>query len=398
MRVLVTTSTYPLPYHEYWGNFISDLNRRLMKRGITTITVVPRCRFTNRTSSPGLLVREFTYVLRKYQILGCPPGLEQNSRLLLGRIQLPLYSLAFLIHVLKNTLQNKPQVIHANWAIPAGLISLIVGKFTRTPVIVTVHGADAYQKGFYRSVVRFVLEKVDHVVAVSNHIRRKILAFTTPKNLTVIPNVVDGKTIRDSKAQMDLEKIRGKYSIKTEDKVVLTVRRLVSEKRVKDLIEAAQIVLTKFPNVVFIIAGSGPELSELKQITQNLNIESRVRFLGTITEMEKLELYSIADVFVHTSVQEGLSLALLEAMAAETIVVASAAAGQSDTIKHGITGLLFKPTNIQSLAKQMERALSDPKLLSIPKKAADFVIAGHSSEGHTQGYIKIYSEFSKDEK
>jgi glycosyltransferase involved in cell wall biosynthesis len=133
-------------------------------------------------------------------------------------------------------------------------------------------------------------------------------------------------------------------------------------------------------------------------ITKKLKIESKVRFPGAITEEEKLELYSIADVFVHTSVQEGLSLALLEAMAAETIVVATAAAGQSDTIKHGITGLLFKPADVQSLAQQTEYALSDPELQSIPKKAADYVVEDHSSEGHTRGYVMVYSEFRKKEK
>lgn len=392
MRVLVTTSTYPLDTHEYWGNFVQDLNLRLKEIGIETLTIAPKCQCKKRTRLKGLRVQEINFFLPKYlQLLGCPPGLEHNSRSILGKIQLPFYLLMFTLQTLKHAIKFKPHIIHANWAIPAGIISLIVSKITRIPVIVTVHGADAYQRGIRRSLVKFVLEKVNLVVPVSDHIKRKLLAFSNPRNLTVVENVVDGPTIQSAKRQLDIQTVKAKFGILPNEKVVFTVRRLVREKRVQDMISAAKHVLQKIPNAVFVIAGDGPELPNLRQQAEDLGVSAKVRIIGAITEVEKLELLAISDVCVHTSIQEGLSLALLEAMAAELIVVASSAAGQSDTITHGETGLLFPPADVQTLSSRIEYALSNqPELEKIKKQAARFIIDSHSSEKHTRSYLKIY--------
>jgi glycosyltransferase involved in cell wall biosynthesis len=361
-----------------------------MKNGISVLTVVPQCPYSTRKRTKEL-INEFSFFSPKwFQILGCPPGLESNIRSLKGKMQFPFYLLFFFIHILIAALKFKPHLIHANWAIPAGFLSLIVGKITKTPVVVTVHGADAYQRGFRRSIIRFVLKRVNHIVVVSDHIKNMLSQFVSLKNLTVIPNVVDVSTIRSAKKKVDTSEVKKKIGIEPTDKVIFTIRRLVPEKRVRDLIYAAEKVLKRASNVCFIIAGDGPELPTLKNLAAQYSLEDHIKFLGAITEQEKLDLLSIADICVHTSVQEGLSLALLEAMAAETILIASAAAGQSDIIKHGETGLLFPASDIDALANRIVYALTTSGLESMRARAADFVEKNHSSEGHTQGYLDLF--------
>ena len=391
MRVLVTTSTYPLSNHEYWGNFIADLNERLEKKGITTITLAPKCPQGTRSSKKRIKIEEFNFFIpHRFETLGCPPGLEHNSRSVIGKIQLPFYIISFFFHLLKAVFRYKPKLIHANWAIPSGFISYIVGKLTKTPVVVTVHGAEVYQSGIRLGVIKKVLEGVDHVVVVSPHIRRCLNLFAKPKFLSMIPNAVNVQDIINFTNEVNIAAVKQRLGISADCKVVFTIRRLVPEKRVQDLIDAAYIVIKNNNDVAFVIAGDGPELSNLTERACNLGIEDYCRFPGAITEKEKLQLLGAADICVQTSIQEGLSLALLEFMAAGTIVITSAAAGQSDTVQHQVTGLLYKAKDVIELARLLEESLSNRNFDAMRKKAVDYVLKNHSSEAHTKRYIKVY--------
>ena len=143
------------------------------------------------------------------------------------------------------------------------------------------------------------------------------------------------------------------------------------------------------------IAGDGPEFSNLVNRAQRLGIESNCRFLGAISEKEKLQLLASADISVQTSVQEGLSLALLEFMAAGTLVITSAAAGQSDTVQHEKTGFLYKAADVIALARLLEKSLSVQNFDSIRKNAVEYVLENHSSEAHTNRYIRVYKKYRK---
>ncbi|MFW9789106.1 MAG: glycosyltransferase [Candidatus Thorarchaeota archaeon] len=391
MRVLVTTSTFPYVGHEYWGNFVESLNTRMEEQSVAIGTVVPRCRCIKRVQKNRLGTIEFGYFWPKQiQTLGCPPGLEHNSRTTQGKIQLPFYLLAFTLSLLVATLRRRPHMIHANWAIPSGLVSWIVGKITSTPVLVTVHGADVYQKGLRKIIIRFVLERVDHVVVVSNHVERLLLQFARPQKLTVIPNAIDVQEVISTKKRINPSEVKKRMNIKPSDVVVLTVRRLVIEKRIVDLVKAAAKVLSKLDNVTFVIGGSGPELENLQNLARDLNIENKVKFFGALTEAEKLELLSIADICVQTSVQEGLSLALLEFMASGAPVIASAAAGQSDMIKHDENGLLFPATDTDALAELIIHCIKKGKS-ELGEAARKLVVEHHSFEVHTEQYKRVYA-------
>ncbi len=364
------------------------------QRHVIIGTVVPKCRCIKRSQKHSLGTMEFDYFLpRSLQVLGCPPGLEHNSRSILGKIQLLFYLLSFTLHLFLATKRHRPHLIHANWAIPSGLVSWIVGRMTRTPVLVTVLGADVYQKGFRKQVIRFVLERVDHVVVVSSHVKRLLVGFAKPKKLTVIPNAIDVRAIISAKEKANLHAVKKRLGLRADDRTVVTVRRLVVEKRVQDLVKAAAQVLQSIKGVVFLIGGYGPELESLRELTRTLDIESNVRFLGPLSEEEKLELLSIADLCVQTSVQEGLSLALLEFMASGAVVIASAAAGQSDVIEAGVNGLLFPAADTDALANCIVQALQNDEYQNLGPASREYVLEHHSFEAQVERYMSVYREF-----
>ncbi len=358
-------------------------------------TIVPKCRCNKRTQKHRLGTTEFSYFLPKQiQNLGCPPGLEHNSRSFRGKIQLPFYLLAFTFRLLLSALRHKPHLLHANWAIPSGLVSWFVGKITKTPVLVTVLGADVYQKGLRKFIIKFVLERVDHVVACSAHVKRLLVEFAAPRKLTVISNSVDVKEIISIKDRIDSLKIKGKIGIDPNAVVVFTIRRLVAEKRIADLLEAAAEVSSEMDNVIFLIGGSGPEMCNLKKLAKELNIESKVKFLGALPEREKFEILSIADICVQTSIQEGLSIALLEFMASGATVIASAAAGQSDVIIDGKNGYLYPPTNPAALSKLLIKCIRD-RNTDLGTSARKLIQDSYSYEVHTSQYLQVYKEFHR---
>jgi len=144
-----------------------------------------------------------------------------------------------------------------------------------------------------------------------------------------------------------LAKRRG-LGLKREALVVGAVGRLTKQKGYAILLDAAALVLKKLPQTRFLIIGSGELQGELKRHAQSLGINTKVIFTGARKDIE--ELIAVMDVFVSSSLWEGLSTAVLESMAVKVPVVATRVSGSSELIQHGRTGLLVPPGDPKSLA------------------------------------------------
>lgn len=138
--------------------------------------------------------------------------------------------------------------------------------------------------------------------------------------------------------------------------IVLTVARLDKQKGLDVLLQAAVHV----PNVLFVIAGDGPERSALEAQAQALGVADRVLFLGNREDIP--ELLRQCDLFVLPSRYEGLPLAVLEAMAAGRPVITTAIDGTREAIVHGESGILIPPDNSRALAGSIQALLASPML------------------------------------
>jgi glycosyltransferase involved in cell wall biosynthesis len=139
--------------------------------------------------------------------------------------------------------------------------------------------------------------------------------------------------------------------------LVGTVGRLVAQKGYSVLLQAIPRVLAQAPDAWFIIVGTGPLQSELEAQASRQGIAERVLFLGARTDVE--ELYAILDLFVSSSLWEGLPTVLLEAMAAHVPVVATAVSGSTELVEPDVTGLVVASNDAEALATAIVRQLRE---------------------------------------
>jgi len=150
--------------------------------------------------------------------------------------------------------------------------------------------------------------------------------------------------------------------------VVGAVSRLAWKKGIRHLLEATPRILEAVPDAHVVIAGDGPLRSELEAQAAALGVRDRVLFLGS--RPDTIALMAAFDVFVLPSVVEGMSNALLEAMAVGRPVVATDVGGNPEVVVDGETGLIVPPNDPHQLAASIQ------KLLEAPELAAEMGAAG----------------------
>lgn len=146
---------------------------------------------------------------------------------------------------------------------------------------------------------------------------------------------------------------------KSSNPIVLYLGRLKQYKSVDVLIKSAKQVIEKIPEAEFIIAGDGEEKIKLMGLTKKLKLELKIKFLGKVTDDQKLDLYRKAWVLVHPSMMEGWGINIIEANACGTPVVAADVPGLRDSVKNPHTGYLLKHGDCDAFAEKISFLLSN---------------------------------------
>lgn len=235
------------------------------------------------------------------------------------------------------------------------------------PLVVTIHATEyGRNNGLHNDTQRHISDiewwltyEAWRVIVCSHYMEGEIKnVFQIPQDkVAVIPNGVDADnyTSRSRKASRD------QYAA-PDEKIIFYVGRLVREKGVQVLLDAAPHILTYHPQTKFVIAGKGPFLEPLKRQAAALGIANRVYFTGYIDDDLRNNLYSWADVAVFPSLYEPFGIVALEAMAARTPVVVADSGGLGEIVRHGEDGLLTYSGNSHSLAQNILAIIKQPKL------------------------------------
>jgi glycosyltransferase involved in cell wall biosynthesis len=141
---------------------------------------------------------------------------------------------------------------------------------------------------------------------------------------------------------------------------VLAISRLIPRKGLDTLIKALQQTPRELLSLD--IAGEGPDAEQLQELARSAGVADRVRFNGFVNRAELALLHRNADIFVLASRAESCSMALLEAMAAGLPLVATNVGGNSEIIKHGDNGLLFRAGNAEDLAAALSTLAANPAM------------------------------------
>lgn len=249
----------------------------------------------------------------------------------------------------------KPDVLLAFFGIPCGAISWIIKTFTGIPYLVSLRGGDVpgfrpYDFAFYHRLISPVLHRIWHdagaVVANSQGLQQLANDFDNRVQIEIIPNGVDI-------FQFSLPEKRDWNPPK-----MLFVGRLVYQKGLDLLVKA----LGELKQISWRLklVGDGPHRSDLVSLAEGFGIADRIEFTGWLGKEQITKEYQEANLFVFPSRHEGMSNAVLEAMASGLPVVASDIAGNEELIVQGKTGLLVPPENTKALCDGLRTLLTDP--------------------------------------
>lgn len=260
-------------------------------------------------------------------------------------------------------------IIATTWNFARGITNLTKKKGTK--LILIVHGLEVTRKMslIKRKWLSKTLMKCDLVIAVSNFTRSQILEKyeLDLKNIFVFPNGVD---ISIFNSRMDSSPLKKTYQLSNE-KIILTLARVVERKGHDQVIKALPKVLKKFPNLKYIISGDWNTDYYLKllKLIKELNLENVVIFTGYVSPDEIQQFYNLCDVYImpsreieETGDTEGFGITYLEANACQKPVIGGNSGGVSDAVVDGVTGFLVNPMDTDEIAEKLILLLSDPQL------------------------------------
>jgi glycosyltransferase involved in cell wall biosynthesis len=238
----------------------------------------------------------------------------------------------------------------------------------------------------YHLLDRLILKRFAKVVAVSEAIAKSLIrSGLGSQRVRVIANGVDFSHWAPQEPAHSIETDSPKKA------VVGVVGRLVPQKGHIYLLQAARSILSAFPQVEFLFVGDGPDRASLEQATASLGLTGNVRFAGQKSDMAAV--YAGIDVLVMPSINEGMPMTLIEALAARRPIVATAVGDVPKLIRDGETGLLVEPRNPDALASAIVKLLSDPLLrLRFAEEGRNRVLAHFSANAMASQYRELYSQ------
>ena len=200
------------------------------------------------------------------------------------------------------------------------------------------------------------------VIACSQYMAWEVQTYfgAPAEKITEIPNAVH--TVRfDRLRGMDLSAFRAGYA-RPDQPIVYYVGRMVPQKGVQIIVDAAPYVVREWPGVKFVLAGGGSHyINELSAKARELGVRDNILFTGRVSDEVRDRLFMVADAAVFPSIYEPFGIVALEAMAAGTPVVVSDVGGLSEVVDLHETGIKVYPDDPQSLAWGILHTLKNPE-------------------------------------
>jgi glycosyltransferase involved in cell wall biosynthesis len=254
------------------------------------------------------------------------------------------------------------------------------------PILATCHNwtRQSASLRMYALVDRMVLRRFPQVVAVSEAVRDSLReAGLQAERIAIIDNGVDLQRFASGSSSFAQEIGKGTRL------VVGMVGRLVPQKGPELLLQAAQELLPRFPETLFVFVGDGPARPALEQLAKERGIAEHVIFAGQRNDLPGI--YAAIDIFALPSLNEGMPMTILEALAARKAIVATRVGAIPRLILPGKTGLLIEPGDAAGLRDALARLLADEQLRSELAAAGNvWVGQNFSARAMSQKYLDLY--------
>lgn len=361
-RLLVLASTYPRWANDHEPGFVHELAKRLVDRFDVTVLCPHAQGAATRELLDGVTVVRYRYAPAPLEHLVHDGGMVTRLRRQPWMFALlPGFLLGQLLALTRLVRKERPVVIHAHWIIPQAFAAALARALGlhRSPILVTSHGADLYALTGWlpRKLKQWTLRRCTRATVVSTAMLEPLRSLGMPADRTsVAPMGAD--TYHFSP---DPQNQRNGHEL-------LFVGRLVEKKGVAHLLRAMPEILRQRPDVRLTIAGFGPDEARLHTLAEELGLLAHVAFLGARPQSELPALYRRAAVFIAPFIragsgdQEGLPVALMEAIACGCPVLAGDVAGLRDLLGEHAKDVVFDPCDEAGLARKILRVLANREL------------------------------------
>jgi glycosyltransferase involved in cell wall biosynthesis len=313
----------------------------------------------------------------RVRVLGRRPGVDWRVTLRLAQ---------FLRH-------EQVDLLHAHQYAPFfyALASRLV--FRRPPILFTEHGRAFPDYPRHKRIVanRLLLERRDRVVGVGQSVRQALIRNEgiPAERVAVIYNGVNLSTFANG--SVDRRAVRHEMGVDAGDWVVILVARLDPLKDLATAVRTLAQVVRRRPDARLVLVGEGPERGMVEDLVRQHDLTGHVRLLGLRSDVARL--LHAADVFLLTSVSEGIPVTVLEAMAAGLPVVSTQVGGVGEIIEDGRTGLLASAGDDQRLAQKILYLADQADLRrQIGCQGRERVRALFSEEQMHASYVRLYRE------
>ena len=365
MRIAYLVSQYPAPSHTFIRREVEELRKHGLD--IQTFSIrsplVTEIRSANDSdehentwyllpASPILLMRAHFL-----SILQHPVRYFKTLKLAFHhRIPgISLYPLLYFVEAIYLAVELKRRKIthlHNHFAQTGAIIGLLACRYLDIKWSFSVHGTSDFD-GAAGLLLNDKLAAAEFVSCVSYFGRAQVMRLVNP---------VHWPKLFITRCGVNLDVLPHKTGDNHETISILCIARLSPEKGLIGLVEAFAKSVEKKPNLELRIIGEGPDRTIIEQTIIDLNLSKRCHLLGGASEEEIFNQLSLTDIFVISSLMEGLPVVLMEALAMKVPVIAPCVAGIPELVSHGESGLLFSPSNWEELSECLLQLSNDSGL------------------------------------
>jgi N-acetyl-alpha-D-glucosaminyl L-malate synthase BshA len=287
-------------------------------------------------------------------------------------------------------------LLHVHYAIPHSISAILARESLKPkrylPVITTLHGTDITLVGADRSylpITRYGIVQSDGVTAISHYLKEATKEIFQFADIEVIPNFI----CQTDYARHPVEELRSSLAPQVEP-LLVHVSNFRPVKRPVDCIEILARVVKKGINTRLVMVGDGSERTNVEHRARCLGVYEKCVFVGKQPNI--VDYLSAADVLLLPSEQESFGLAALEAMACEVPVIASRVGGIPEVVTDGETGFLSEVGDVDKMADDAARLLSDATLRrEMGKRARESAVSRYRTDIVIPRYIEFYERVLK---
>jgi glycosyltransferase involved in cell wall biosynthesis len=380
MKVLFLTHSFPRQLGDAPGSFVLRLATALREEGIDASVVAPAAPgWPERERLDDIPVERFRYAPRRYETLAYTGNMaSQVQASWSARVTMLGFLGAEFRSAVRARREVEPDLVHAHWWFPNGLVGTWLSRMSHKPLVTTLHGTDvrlARTVAFSRPAFRHVMHNSAVVTAVSKWLAAEAMEVVSAPQPVVAPMPV----------AVELFSPGGERHVKR----LLFVGRLNKQKGIELLLHSLSRMTDT--GVALDVVGDGEDRVALEELSRALGIADRVSWHGALPQQKLVDFYRRAAALVVPSVGEGLGLVAVEAQLCETPVVAFDSGGLPDVVQHDRTGVLVADVDAAALAAALTSLLErDDRGGSLGAAGRMHALATFAPQSVARRYADIY--------